>query len=141
MSRTAAPSVAQSFPHRWCSLLGRTVIAAGLVPALFAGATNVTLLALTAIAMLGLLMTGVALRSRHCAKAHGRPVRAAIAFTTDVLVLLVAAGLLIGALIGGNDPHMLLTTGKGGMVVGGFIALCAVHHAAHRRPRRSRRWF
>ncbi|WP_329020379.1 hypothetical protein [Streptomyces sp. NBC_01601] len=139
MSRTGAPSVARTFPHRWCPLFGRTVIAAGMVPALFAGATGVTLLALAAIAVLGLLMTAVALRSRHRSKAHARPVRAAVAFTTDVLVLLVAAGLLIGAQLGGSGAPAILTTGNGLAVVAGFLALCAVHHVAHRHPRRSRR--
>ncbi|MCX4784131.1 MULTISPECIES: hypothetical protein [unclassified Streptomyces] len=131
-------SVAQTFPHRWCTLLGRTVIVAGLLPALFGGATAVMLLALAALAALGLLMVAGAFSARRSAKPGVRPGRAVAALTADVLVLLVAAGLLIGALIGGSGAS-ILSSPHGLAVVAGFLALCAVHHLTHRRSRRSRR--
>ncbi|WP_327359749.1 hypothetical protein [Streptomyces sp. NBC_01304] len=143
MSCTADHSLAQTFPHRWCTLLGKTVIVTGMLPALFGGMASVTLLALAALGILGLLMVAVALKSRRRAapRRRARKGRGLAALTADVLVLLVAAGLLIGALIGGSgDSPTILTSSSGSTVFAGFLALCAVHHLTHRFAHRRRRY-
>ncbi|WP_127453056.1 hypothetical protein [Streptomyces sp. B29(2018)] len=138
MSCPARHGVVQSFPHRWCTLVGRTVLIAGMVPALFGGGLNVTVLALTALAGLGLLMVvGARRAARRATKYSVRPVRATVALTTDVLVLLIAAGLVAGAQLGGGSGG---TLSSGGLVaMAGFLGLCAVHHVAHRRSHRHAR--
>ncbi|KOU43615.1 hypothetical protein [Streptomyces sp. WM6378] len=136
MSCTAQHGIAQTFPHRWCTLVGRSVLVVGVLPALFGGGANVTVLALVALAVLGLLMMAGALRAtRRAPKRPIRPARAAVALTTDVLVLLIAAGLIIGAQLGGGSGSVLFSSG-GVITVTAFLALCAVHHVAHRRARR-----
>ncbi|MCX4826649.1 hypothetical protein OG883_44215 [Streptomyces sp. NBC_01142] len=141
MSCTAQHGIAQSFPHRWCTRVGRTVLVVGMIPALFGGGANVTVLALAAFAALGLLMVVGALRAARSAPKHPlRPVRAAVALTTDVLVLLIAAGLVLGAQLGGGSGAVLFSSG-GLVTMAGFLALCTVHHFAHRRShRRPRRY-
>ena len=141
MSCPAQHGIAQSFPHRWCTLVGRTVLVVGMVPALFGGGASVTVLAVAAFAALGLLMVAGALRAaRRAPKRHIRPVRAAVALTTDALVLLIAAGLVIGAQLGGGSGSVLFSSG-GLVTMAGFLALCTVHHFAHRRShRRARRY-
>ncbi|MFD4526598.1 hypothetical protein ACFWP7_22235 [Streptomyces sp. NPDC058470] len=141
MSCTAQHGIAQSFPHRWCTPVSRSVLVLGLLPALFSGSANITALALVAFAILGLLMVVGAMRSAHRApKHHIRPVRATVALTTDVLLLLIAAGLVIGAQLGGGSGAVLFSSG-GVITMTGFLALCTVHHVAHRRShRRARRY-
>ncbi|MFF9436703.1 hypothetical protein ACF1BP_23555 [Streptomyces sp. NPDC014735] len=139
MSCTAQHGIAQSFPHRWCTLVGRTVLVVGMVPALFGGGTAVTVLALAAFATLGLLMVITAKRAaRSGPKQQVRPVRAAVALTTDVLVLLIAAGLVLGAQLGGGSGAVLFSSG-GLVTMASFLALCTVHHFAHRRSHRRAR--
>ncbi|WP_331746236.1 hypothetical protein OG923_32935 (plasmid) [Streptomyces halstedii] len=140
MSCPARHGVVQSFPHRWCTLVGRTVLIAGMVPALFGGGLNVTVLALTALAGLGLLMVVGARRAARRAPKHSvTPVPATVALTTDVLVLLIAAGLVTGAQLGGGSGGALPSGGA--VAMAGFLGLCAVHHFAHRRShRRARRY-
>ncbi|MFF9785639.1 hypothetical protein [Streptomyces nigrescens] len=129
-------SVTQAFPHRWCTVLIRTVLVAGLLPALFAGAANVMLLALAALFTLSLLMVASAMRAtRRGARHRVRPVRAVLALTTDALLVLIATGLLIGALIG-DGTGSVISSSAGGSTLLGLLTLCAIHHVAHRRPRR-----
>ncbi|MEU4082615.1 hypothetical protein [Streptomyces venezuelae] len=140
MSCPAQYGIVQSFPHRWCTLVGRTVLLAGMVPALFGGGPTLAVFTLIALAALGLLMVVGARRAARRAPKHsiGRA-RATVALVTDVLVLLIAAGLLAGAQLGGGSGASL---SSGGMVtMAAFLGLCTVHHFAHRRShRRARRY-
>ncbi|KFG71505.1 hypothetical protein [Streptomyces mutabilis] len=140
MSCPAQHSVVQSFPHRWCTLAGRTVLIAGMVPALFGGGPNVTVFTLIALAALGLLMVVGARRATRRAPKHSLgPVRAAVALSTDLLVLLIAAGLVAGAQLGGGSGASLSFGGT--VTVAAFLGLCTLHHFAHRRShRRARRY-
>ncbi|MFF8994479.1 hypothetical protein ACF09H_32055 [Streptomyces sp. NPDC014983] len=131
MNRTARP-----FPHRWCTSVGRTVVVAGVLPALFGGATSVMLLALALVSGLGALMLTCALHESR--SGHHRPARAAFALTTDALLVLVAAGLLLGALFAGTDTAPLLSASGAAGFLAGFVALCALQHLAHRRSHRRR---
>ncbi|MET9779329.1 hypothetical protein ABZ023_34670 [Streptomyces sp. NPDC006367] len=140
MSCPAQSGIVQSFPHRWCTLAGRTVLIAGMVPALFGGGPNVTAFTLITLAALGLLMVfGARRAARRAPKRSIGRVRAAVALTSDVLVLLIAAGLLAGAQLGGGSGASLSSDGV--VTMAGFLGLCAVHHFAHRRShRRARRY-
>lgn len=129
MSRTRA---LRSFPHRWCTSVGRTAALMGVLPALFGGGASVMLLALALVGGLGALMLVCAL---HDSRSGARlPARAVFALATDALLLLMAAGLLIGALLASGTP--LLSASGAAVLLIGFTALCTVHHVAHRRSRR-----
>ncbi|MFJ3182367.1 hypothetical protein ACIPJN_28825 [Streptomyces sp. NPDC086796] len=131
------PRAARPFPHRWCTSVGRLVVIAGVLPALFGGATSVMLLALVLIGGLGALMLACALHEGR--SGHHRTARAAFALTTDALLILVAAGLLLGALLASTGTTPLLSAGDTAMFLAGFATLCALQHLSHRRSHRRRR--
>lgn len=124
------------FPHRWCTSVGRLVVVAGVLPALFGGAASVMLLALVLVGGLGALMLACALHEGR--SGHHRPARAAFALTTDALLVLVATGLLLGALLAGTGTAPLLSASGAAAFLAGFAALCTLQHLAHRRSHRRR---
>ncbi|MEO3976690.1 hypothetical protein [Streptomyces sp. CAU 1734] len=130
------PRAARSFPHRWCTSVGRPVLVAGVLPALFGGATSVMLLALVLVGGLGALMLTCALHEGHTD--HHRPARAGFALATDALLVLVAAGLLLGALLASTGTAPLLSAGDTVMFLAGFAILCALQHLSHRHSHRRR---
>ncbi|MEW1760324.1 hypothetical protein AB0393_27920 [Streptomyces cyaneofuscatus] len=141
MSCTARHGIAQPFPHRWCPLVARIAVAGGMIPALFGGGTGATVFALAVFAAVGLLMTVGYLRAPQGApKQRMSSARAAVALTSDILMWLIAVGLVIGAQLGGGSGAVLFSSG-GVITMTSFLALCAVQHFAHRHTRRrSRRY-
>ncbi|MYZ40621.1 hypothetical protein GT002_37360, partial [Streptomyces sp. SID4917] len=134
MKRT--PRGVRPFPHRWCTSVGRLVVVAGVLPALFGGAASVMLLALVLVGGLGALMLACALHEGRTG--HHQPARAAFALTADALLVLVAAGLLLGALFASTGTAPLLSASEAAAFLAGFAALCALQHLTHRRSRRRR---
>lgn len=127
---------ARPFLHRWCTSVGRLVAVAGVLPALFGGAAPVMLVALALVGGLGALMLACALHESRIG--HHRPARAAFTLITDVLLVLVAAGLLLGALFANTGTAPLLSAGEAAAFLAGFAVLCSLQHITHRRSRRRR---
>ncbi|WP_217226058.1 hypothetical protein [Streptomyces anulatus] len=132
-----APRPARTFPHRWCTSVGRLAVVAGVLPALFGGAAPVMLLALILVGGLGALMLTCALHEGPTG--HHQPARAAFALTSDALLVLVACGVLLGALLASTGDTPLLSAGDTVMFLAGFAILCALQHLSHRRSHHRRR--
>ncbi|MDX3694973.1 hypothetical protein PV726_32470 [Streptomyces europaeiscabiei] len=131
----------RSFAHRWCTPAAYTAVLVGLLPALFGGATAVMLLTLAVFAGLGLLMVTAAMLGGRNPRRRARQPHSSAARLSDAAIILVGSGLLIGALAGSGETPPSVTSGPGSSLVWALLALCVVHHLAHRRAhRRSRRY-
>lgn len=139
MSTPATPRTIQFVSHRWCGAVRHCALAAVLPPLLFGAVDALALAALVGLVLVAATAFAFALspvrraRTQRPCRAHTPPGRAVVTIATDALTVLIAAGLLIGSLCT-TGAAALPTMDTFGVAVG-FVALAAVHRAAHRRSR------